>query len=643
MPERPNIPPREWAIYGLRKLSPLLRQDVMDSADLLKKWGVDVTRSMKLTGGISVDPRSLFAVFQAASDERPQPPLLDSAGKEIQGRVLIDEDGAGVLETEKRRLRFPHIRLMASDPAKRLATLDQLLASINLVQRDRETLREIVAQEAFDLDAFMKAAEIIASSPTEFANRLREQFSRDRVLLTDVLPEDPRHWDHLIATRIASTTLASFAGEELATEREARLQISDAVSAFRLMSLSFSSPALVPRELLTKLPVGDRLAALSGALELRDHFALIGALELASAWIADDPGFSALGEQLMDKLFGDMNTAEALCSDFASAFMLAIARLAEDERTRSHPAFWRRLAAASHAQLIVRASAKVRLDHRKLFEGAVAQTGHFYFLSIYTDFVTNPQWRAEWIDPKIVIADACGRALSCVANIPDTLRPASWQQRIDAITAWLQDQGLTRHTMFPSVVEGARRATQTSLSEFDFLRERFEKLIEKPTLPAVLQLGTAISSFGIPREALGSLSHVVGQIRRGETGATDDDIERFLRLACHVAVIYNDVPLSDSLADVCIERIRATNQPDPVTDGFYRLIECAAADTNREAANASLVRRLEIVAHVIDEPSALAQVLSLLRLLKMANPALTNKLGRAIAVARLGATKSRAA
>ena len=254
---------------------------------------------------------------------------------------------------------------------------------------------------------------------------------------------------------------------------------------------------------------------------LEDHFSLVGAFELCADWISDNPDFSHSGERLLDRLFSDLKRLETVCGMFAAAFVLSVAKIAQDDKVNAKPAFWRRLAAASHASLVVRSCRGTEIDHKDLIEWSMRQSGHAYFLSVLCDFTTDPQWRPEWIDPSFLLADVCGRAIGAWLKIPKKKVPASWTERIDKLRNWINERHYEILMPFPAVMEGARRPDLPTVSEMQDIGELYEVLMKEPSVDHLLRMTPAIQAFGPPREIIESLHKVIGIIRANSSA--DDD------------------------------------------------------------------------------------------------------------------------
>jgi hypothetical protein len=644
MTDEPDIPKKVRALFALRKLSEQLQTDVLSSPGAAKRWEIDIQRTTALVPGSSVTWETLFSVFRSAADGVAIPPLLDTKGNDLNAVVSIDAEGAALVAFGQHRLRFSHAILMASDTTRRVAALEEIFKTVTLTHRDRDELRQLLSAQYYSVEEFLRVSEIISSSPEEFAMRLGEKVRGGKIPLSDVLPQSLAHWEALTAPLAGSTTLADFIDNELAHERASRVDLAPG-AAVRSMALTFSAPALVPYGLPSHLSVNTKIELLQEAARLSDHFSLAGAFELCASWAEHDPRFVPVGDLLLDALFSNMKRLGVACGMFASAFVLAFAKLAEDEHTKEQPAFWRRLAAASHAQLIVRACGITEIDHSDLLQGAINQSGEAYFAALLLDFATDPQWRPEWIDNKFLVADVCGRAINALARLSSDKAPDSWKTRIDQVKSYVDEQHLGLLTMFPAVTEGARRSTELVLAERQDLVEPYQPFMDKPTVENLLLLTPLVDIFGFPREALDRLHKVTSDIRSMPLG--DDDTEQgllnALKLMAHISAMLQDAPLADAVSATCIERLAVTTKRPHALELIYRLIECAAADRDRTRALTSLVQRLEQASLVMAAAALIAEFGGILQTLKEINPSLESRLGRAMATAKLAASSIRAA
>src|SRR5262249_37344523 len=190
------------------------------------------------------------------------------------------------------------------------------------------------------------------------------------------------------------------------------------------ISLTLSAPNLVPKATLRALDAGTILRMIESALPFEDHFALVGAFEICADCVDEDPRFITLGDQLLDRLVQEFAWLKSACGLFAAILAVGTVRLEQHELLRERPVYWRRLAAASLASLIVRTCGVAEMDPSKVMSWAIQICGEEYFLSVYNDMAMEPQWRPEWADRRFIAAAGFGRVYETVRAVPLRAAPA---------------------------------------------------------------------------------------------------------------------------------------------------------------------------------------------------------------------------
>jgi hypothetical protein len=173
------------------------------------------------------------------------------------------------------------------------------------------------------------------------------------------------------------------------------------------------------------------------------------------------------------------------------------------------------------------------------------------------------------------------------------------------------------------------------------LKEPFHELINEKSLDMLLRLTPAIWAFGFPTEARASLDGVISAIRRNTPAIEEELVLAGVKLLSHIAVATKDRRLADSVIETLMERVPIMQSRSSTLEAAYRFVECRAADTHEGNAATSLARRLEQFAFLVPNESLLPEIANLLETIKMIDPALECRLGRAMAVAKLGASKPR--
>jgi len=414
------------------------------------------------------------------------------------------------------------------------------------------------------------------------------------------------------------------------------------------MSVTFPAPSLVPFSLLRKFDAEAVVDMIEAVANVDDHFALVGAFEICADWVQRDSRFMGLGDRILDRLFGDMDRLAAACGMFAAIFVVATAHLAEHETLRRQPVYWRRLAAASHASLVVRICGTSGINPDDIVAWAMRVSGETYFLSVVSDLAVEPQWNPEWIMPNFLLADVAGRALGARHRLPGEVAPESWKVRLDAVQAWIKDNKLGLFLTYPAVLEGMRRPRQPTIAEFESGRfmaavSAYRDLADDPSVENLLVVSPLIEAYGFPHEARADVMKVLDIIR--SQGGSGDERRNVVALTilAHISILTDDVALADGVAEACMERARALSDPNGVFEIVARLVECSGVIADRDAARTTLARRLEVLALALPSSEVISGLISAIESLKRVQSLLAPLLGKAFAAARLALPRSAAA
>jgi hypothetical protein len=269
-------------------------------------------------------------------------------------------------------------------------------------------------------------------------------------------------------------------------------------------------------------------------------------------------------------------------------------------------------------------------------------------LFVVSDFAVEPQWRPEWIIPKILVADVFGRALAAWHSIPQDAAPPSWRERIEKAYAWILQERIGPFARYPAVLEGTRRPSRPTFAEFkagnfEAALDAFRDLANYPTVDRLLAISPFIEAFGFPDEATDDVVKVLGSIRAAAPNADNNGVVAALSVVAHIAILANNKVLADNVCEVCLERARTMETSGPIFEIVARLVECAAVIQDRDEARRTLAGRLEILAFIMPAPEAMDGLVSAIEMLKRVQPELAPLFGRALAAARLGIPRSTAA
>ncbi len=625
---------RYRTLFALRRMSPELQSDVLSDGAIVERSGIGVSNPIKLPEGVVIDRKVLFSAFQKVADGAAPPEISDVDGTRCDIKIEIDGD-SGFVTLGTCRVRFPDAALLSADREKRQAVAAIILKNNTFSEQAREEFEAITSRSNFSHADFFATINIVSSSPETFATALREAAKKGSLSTDDFLPGATAYWENITARRIGSERLLDFIFQELASERAARIAQDPSV-AVDVLSLTFGGPELVPLAAMRQIDAEILLAALKRLLDYTDPVSLTGAFDICVDR-ASDVRFVELGDAILDRLTNDPKRLHNELTTFATAFVLATAHLAEHEVLRKQPVFWRRLAAASHASLVTRILGPGADDEISLLTWATRLRGKTFYLSVLNDAHVEPRWRPDWITPDYVAADIYGRLLGSLQRLGDSA-PNAWREKLESAQSSMVKDVLPLAHTFPSVLQGSAPFAEQPAND-TVIGGLYADFAREPTIGNFLYFVPVVYAFGFATGARQSVLEVVKSLRTDFSVTAPDHTQAALDLAALIAAQNRDVELADATAAVALEWLALAKDSDRVLPAAAVILECAGAYIDRKEALRLLARRLENLAFVAP-PGMLDEALDVFRILQSINEDLSPLLGRAVATARLGASRT---
>lgn len=626
----PRDLPRLRAVFALRKLEGKLSSDVISDGAISTKFKIPTYKPANFGPGITVHQDRLLAAFRDVLAGKRVTSIVGGNGKRLTVKISIAENGTAQIVVNKKGFAFAHAGLLSPDRDTRRAFLERYLKERSFANAYVDELRSLVSRQAITDDDFGTAVSILSGSPESFVQAIKAKVATRDLSNVDLLPEDERHWDNLAAPWRNSDTLEEFLRAEWEKQR-VRAFHENPVSAFFTSSLSWCAPGLVPIELMETLPAELTLKLVERAPSLPDHFAVAGAFEVCADRLTTDSRFEAAGTKILDQLLGDMDQLHERCTFFAAIFTLTLARLAQHQRLRRKPPFWRRITAAANASLVTRACGPD--NAKKLFEWVVNHSGKAFLFSTLLEEVSEPRWKPEWASGDHLAADAFGRVDAALKKLPEAARPTTWIARIEKAREWITEKHFQLFAIVPAIGESVRRK-QPTLEEAPGFQDTFKKFCETPTVDGLIDCTPAIYTLGAPKEFVAACHTLIANLQKTSVHLADDNTKFALQLLSFIAVLAQDDSLADAVAQFALEKVRELKDEESTVDIILRLIECSSAYTDRTKAADTLARRLESLSFLA-KPSVSVDLHDSLSHLQLLDGALSQRLGRALAASRL--------
>jgi hypothetical protein len=200
--------------------------------------------------------------------------------------------------------------------------------------------------------------------------------------------------------------------------------------------------------------------------------------------------------------------------------------------------------------------------------------------------------------------------------------------------SWLTEADAFILSTLPAVGESARLSNPFAADPGE-LKKYYAQFENARTEGNLITLAPLIYSYGCPEETVHALHLLIADMRGKLLKAEGKDFQLVTTVASYVATQYRDGSLADKISDLCLEATRSCAVPNAVRECVLRIIEGAAADTDRDRAKSGMAKRLEAIAFSLPA-EMLPELLMILRLVQSFDNELASYLGRAVAAARLG-------
>jgi hypothetical protein len=633
-----QIPPnrlKDAVLFSLAKFGEPIRRDILIDGSIVVEFGLSTGPAVKLSNDLAFERDVLFSAFQRLADGEELGPVAIQDGSVFGGRIYLEENGTGIVESETERFSFKGAALFSKLPERRLKMLDALLQSRSLHIPKINEIRALVAGTAFDFATFLDVMRVLESAPESWGEDLTENLRRSNgdLKASDIIPENDAYWANLIPPIQHSTTLTEYIEGELKREWLARLS-GNQETAIRSIALAFAAPELVPTYLLEGRRNEDVEAILAAGAGLPDPYGQVGIYELCRSIALERPAIEAIGGRALAGLARDPDGLTYRCRVLTAIFLITAAHLAEHEEFGRSPVFWRRLAAFAHAALVLRSIGTPAEQEDRLGPWASSFAGDAYLMSGFRDSVDEPRWRPEWIADNYLAADVMGRIVPPLTGVGPP-HPESWNSDIELVSHWFDDPKRRLLGAFPNVLQGGMKASNLSLDGDDPVTLSFRAFIETPSSDTLLDLAPFIFTFGYPADAGASVARVVRELT--DRTMAENEVEMCLIVASYIATVNKDLDLGNIIADTSFKLVLRAESRAWVREGVCRLLEASAADRDRDRGSETLIRRLENLGFALKSQEACRELEGLLRTLQRVDRALAPKLQRAVAAAGLGA------
>lgn len=400
---------------------------------------------------------------------------------------------------------------------------------------------------------------------------------------------------------------------------------------------------LSPAKLIGDVSDQELLPILGEQVQTVSPFALLGVLEVALARVGGDRKFVVLASDALDRLFGEKsktNGIEASWRMLPALVKTGLGRFVARWELWGPPAYWRRLAAHAHANVLVELLDAQGPDVDRFVDwlGGISVEGEV--AAHVLDLREEPLWRAWDMSPRQIRASVLARLMSLRGSIDALGLGAMLDLAMDAMKA--EYGQLDAERPGPMVSMGTRMADilgrvgtdEESVSEL--FSQAGTDLELDPSGEAWKGLSVACRLMRFDGALLDRLAGVVGRIAQGDG---DEGSKKFLEtilLAADIAATQPDEAIARKVAEVLVGAASRFYGEVEVVTGLRILVVAAGAIRERDRGMEWLADRISEFAYNIPQGLPCRRLLFELDTLQTLIPIRDRCFGKAKKIAAAG-------
>lgn len=567
------------------------------------------------------DAHSLHSALRMAIAGEKSTLLILRDGGDVRVKLERHRSGTATLVLKKERFSFSDADLLTSDRRKRMAAVRRVLSAKPLLAEEEETWKASAEERPFTDREYVDLMTALSSTPEGVRNELQKHQNLD---VDNLIPNEPRYYERLVAPLGNATSLDAFIRDELTSTRSKLLERHPTHALRRIAFTALWQP-LIPFDLLASATVSD----VAQLLKAGDPFSLLFGFELCRNCLSADADFVGLGRAFLEKLLLDGNTSISRCNIFSALALISTTKLRKAARASNAPLFWVRLAALTHAGVLT--DALSGMSDSESFLGWATQ--NFYPTYAWHGVIDRrdaPRWKPDWISPDHLYAELVGRAQGALQVIPEESRPAVWVSAIDAALGRLQDSRNLVAAYFPGPFDDfCDPMTESSTPDiYNEIQASLDTAVTLSDIPGLFALAYATQpSARVVANVLRILSLPADQ----PIANNEQELSMF-QLCAHIAATARSEPLADAVIARCLFEVRRPGSKMALTDLFPIMAEACAAHSDSQQHRELLGRTAAKLCFSVEKRVDLSNLEAIFNVLATRDEKLIPALARARAI-----------
>lgn len=352
--------------------------------EFMESIGIDSSMHIALPGhDTSFEKQSLFVAIQKLQIST-KVSLIDRNGNEWAIRISLENNDILEIEFEERTIAIEGFTIPALSQEKRASLISQLCNFNLFTTEDTQTWLNQLSDENMSPDFTFEFYEKLKASTPSILQRIKAEIASGKGRLTELVPKSDGYYEGLIGKYEASNDISEF------SDQEAQKHVRQLIEANRFEVLAPYIQHTSLAALVSKLVSEEHLPIIFQSANLANPMHLTGLAELSffANRSAVDTG------EILERFFEcRLNVFDVL----SSTFILVYADMGANRVLNGKPAFYRRLAALTHASLLFDIFNELKIDLVDFHEAAKKHWGPQFIFQILFELDTDPRWFPDYI------------------------------------------------------------------------------------------------------------------------------------------------------------------------------------------------------------------------------------------------------
>lgn len=413
------------ANLALGFVPPLMRESLLEDKTFVDDLGIQLEPVLSLgIANVSFTSSEFYKAIRKALVSQDIQEIFDTSGNkwEIQQKAEKDAKAQIVLSSGDRLFTLPDVAALSPDIDVRLTAFDSVASDFYLPEASRRFWRSILEKRSLHDDEFDALRNDIGDTPISIGQTIRNEIASGRMEKSSLVPYSRRYFERLIGKYDNHSSLDEFIKGNL---YKTLSQLISYHSYNGLLQAFVLSSHLLITDLIdtSSLKNDDVVQAFDFINQYGDITSQLGAIEVGLRILPEYPEIQSRLVQIVKQVRDDkVDESKSNFVLFSTLFILVYGELARTRLLADTPPFYRRLAALSQAALIHRQCMGSNLDIKRFSESVLGEYIELFYMQSYVDMRLEPRWCPDFVDPKQIKADFCGRIMIAAKRFEPTIK-----------------------------------------------------------------------------------------------------------------------------------------------------------------------------------------------------------------------------